>query len=402
MKSYTSLIALVLTLALLGPYAAGATGLQEDPAGPTPATSTPSTVDALVETGRPIAELARHATGFEAVRAGDLTLMTVTRPWQGATEDDALSYVLYPRGGERPDIDGADLIVPVPIESIVTMSTTFLPHLTAVGELDSIVAVDSVAYAYSQQVHEMHDEGRIIEVGSGPNVDIEQLLVLDADLIMVNSYGGDWDAQPVLEEAGLPVVVAGDWVETSPLGRAEWLLFTALFYDRLEPALDLYAQIEREYRRLATLATGTAERPKVLSNTPYQGTWAVPGGASYAAQFIEDAGGEYIWSDDDSTGALFFDIESVYAEAGDADVWINTGTWSSLEQAAAEDERFTNFAAFENGMVFNNNRRMGPGGGNDYFESGALNPHIILNDLIWAFHPELVPDYEPYYYQKLR
>lgn len=391
MKSTTSLITLVLTMALLVPFAAGATGLQEDP-----------TDQGGAASGDPIPDLPRHATGFEAVRDGDITILTVTRPWQGATEDDALTYVLYPRDAERPDVDDADLVVPVPIESIVTMSTTFLPHLTAVGELDSLVAVDSVDYAYAQEVHTMFDDGRIIEVGSGPNVDIEQLLALDADLIMVNSYGGDFDAQPALEEAGLPVVVAGDWAETSPLGRAEWVLFTALLYDRLEPTRDLYGEIEREYNRLAALAANAPNRPEVLSNTPYQGTWAVPGGASYAAQFIADAGGEYVWADDDSTGSLFFDIESVYAEAGDADVWINTGTWSSLEQAESEDERFTNFAAFEDGMLFNNNRRMGPGGGNDYFESGTLNPNIILNDLIWAIHPELVPDYEPYYYQKLR
>lgn len=402
MKRNTSIITLVLALTLLSPLATGATGVQEDSPDEATTAPRPSTVDGLVALGEPIADVAQHATGFEAVRAGDITVVTVTRPWQNATEDDALTYVLYPRAGERPSVEGADLVVPVPIESIVTMSTTFLPHLTAIDELDALVAVDSVAYAYSARVHEMHDEGRIIEVGSGPNADIEQLLALDPDIIMVNSYGGDWDAQPVLEEAGLPVVVAGDWVETSPLGRAEWVLFTSLFFDELDAAAGLYAQIEREYNRLRTLASAASTRPRVLSNAPYQGTWAVPGGDSYAAQFIEDAGGRYVWADDESTGALFLDIESVYAEAGDADVWINTGTWSSLEQAAAEDERFTNFAAFEDGALFNNNRRMGPGGGNDYFESGALNPNIILNDLIWALHPELVPDYEPYYYQQLK
>ncbi|MFW6312507.1 MAG: ABC transporter substrate-binding protein [Spirochaetota bacterium] len=402
MKRNSSIITIVLVLALVAAATAGATGVQEVEEGSAPEAPDPTTVAGLVATGEPIGEVARNATGFEAVRSGRITVVTVTRPWQAATDDDALTYVLYPRDSQRPEVEDADLVVPVPVESIVSMSTTFLPHLTAIDELESLVAVDSVAYAYSPQVHNMHDEGSIMEVGSGPNVDIERLLALDADIIMVNSYDGDRDAQPVLEEAGLPVVVSGDWAETSPLGRAEWILFTALFYGELESALDLYAQIERDYNRLTALASDTTGRPTVLANAPYQGTWAVPGGASYAAQFIEDAGGSYVWADDDSTGALFFDIESVYAEAGDADAWINTGTWSSLDQAAAEDERFTNFAAFENGMLFNNNRRMGPGGGNDYFESGALNPHIILNDLIWALHPEAVPDYEPYYYQRLR
>lgn len=358
-------------------------------------------VELLVETGDRIVDVGTTATGFTAHRNGDLTVVTVTRPWQGATGDDVLRYVLYPRDTTEPDVDGADLLVGVPIDSIVTMSTTFLPHLTALGALDTLVGVDSIAFAFAPDVHARFDSGEITEVGSGPGVDVEQLLALDPDLIMVNSYGGDWDAQPTLKEAGLPVVVSGDWAENSPLGRAEWLLFTALFYDRFDEGLAVYNRTVRDYRRLQVLASSIQRRPSVLVNAPYQGSWAVPGGESYVAQLIEDAGGDYVWADDESTGALFFDIESVFAEAGDADVWINPGTWTSLEQGAAEDERFTEFASFTNGEVYNYNRRIGPGGGNDYFESGALNPHIVLNDLIWVLHPNLVPDYEPYYYQRL-
>jgi iron complex transport system substrate-binding protein len=364
-------------------------------------------VERLITEGEALSTVTRHAEGFRAYRHGELTLVEVTRPWQGAGPQDSFRYVLYPRGEAEPAVAGADATVGVPIDSIVTMSTTFLPHLDILGRLESLVAVDSVAYAYNPEVHRMASAGELMEVGAGRNVDIERLIALDPDLIMVNSFGGDRDARPVLEEAGLPVVVSGDWVENRPLGRAEWLLFTSLFYEDLDEARDRVREVEAAYRDLAErvaeeLGAGDEERPTVLVNAPYQGTWTVPGGESYMARYIRDAGGAYVWSDSDRTGSLFLDIESVYAEAGDADIWINPGVWESLAQGAAEDERFTNFAAFRREKVYNNNRRMGPGGGNDYFESGAVNPHLILQDLVSIFHPDLLPGYERHYYRKLQ
>ena len=374
--------------------AAGAAEAARAPAGA-------ASVAAFKEVGARIPEVGRRARGFQAFRTGDLTLIEVTRPWQNADAPDTLRYLLYPRGEQAPQVEGVDLAVGVPTRSIVTTSTTFLPHLDALGHLDRLIAVDSVAYAYNGQVHDMAADGELTEVGSGPGVDVERLIALDPDLIMVNSYGGDWDLQPALEEAGLPVVVSGDWVENEPLGRAEWLLFTALLFDDLEAGLETFERIEAEYERLSALTDGVDRRPTILVNAPYQGDWTVPGGESYAARFIRDAGGRYVWGEDQSTGSLFLDVESVYAEAGEADIWINPGVWTSLDQGAAEDERFTAFEAFENAQVYNNNRRMGPGGGNDYFESGALHPERILADLIHIFHPDLLPERELFYYRKL-
>lgn len=343
-----------------------------------------------------------HATGFTYTSAGRATLVTVTRPWQGATADDALEYLLYPRGTAPPAGYPDALTVPVPVRSIITMSTTFLPHLEQLGVLDSLVGVDSLAYVYSPAVRARAQSGTLAEVGSGSMVDVERVLSLGPDMVLVNSYGGEWDADPYLARAGVPTVVSGDWVEQTPLGRAEWLLFTALFYDKLEQAKTRFARIEAEYLELAALATQVDDRPTVLINAPYQGTWYVSGGRSYAANFIRDAGGRYVWADDATAGALYLDFETVFAEAAAADVWINPGTWSSLAEGRAEDGRFTRFAAFTGGKVYNNNARLSPVGGIDYFESGAANPHLVLKDLIWAFHPELVPGHEPYYYHRLK
>jgi len=347
------------------------------------------------------AEGPRYATGFTFEQHDDFTLVTVTNPWQGATAEDAIQYLLYRRGTRPPGgYDGA-LPVEIPVQSVITMATTFLPHLEQLGEIDSLVGHDALAWVYSPAVRARGEQGYVTEVGSGNMVDIERTLQLQPDIIFTNSFGGDWDAHPVLERAGLPTAISGDWVEQSPLGRAEWLLFTALFFDKLEVGAQIFQEIETQYLALVRLAASAADGPTVLINAPYQGTWSVAGGDSYAARFIRDAGGEYVWAEDPTVGAIFLDFETVFAEAGTADVWINPGVWASLGDGRAEDARFERFNSFKDGSVFNNNARVSASGGYDYFESGASNPHIVLNDLIWAFHPDLVPGYEPFYYQNL-
>ncbi len=128
----------------------------------------------------------------------------------------------------------------------------------------------------------------------------------------------------------------------------------------------------------------------------------MPGGQSFMAQILNDAGADYLWADDDTTGSLFLDFESVYDMAGAAEYWINpNGFWFTLEDAVAADARYGDFAAYQNNMVYNNTLRMSPTSGNDFYESGALRPQDVLADLIAILHPELMPDHEFVYYQQL-
>jgi iron complex transport system substrate-binding protein len=239
------------------------------------------------------------------------------------------------------------------------------------------------------------------EVGSGPTVNIELLVDIGPDLIMTFGMGGEWDTHPKLEEAKLPYVINAEWNEQTPLGRAEWIKFMALFYNKEAKANEVFDFIVTEYKTLAEKAAASSDKPTVFTGAPYQGTWWVTGGGSYAARLLADAGAAYVWADDDSTGSLMLDIEKVFEKAGEAEYWLNTSYWNSLADAKAADERFTKFGAYQSGKVFNNNNRMGPGGGNEYFESSPAYPHRLLADLISIFHPDLLPDHEFYYYKKL-
>jgi ABC-type Fe3+-hydroxamate transport system, periplasmic component len=233
-------------------------------------------------------------------------------------------------------------------------------------------------------------------------VNVEQALDLNPDLIMTYGVGNpEFDAHPKLLEAGLKVVLNSEYMESTPLGRAEWIKFTAAFFNQEMAANKAYAAIANRYREIAAKAREVANKPTVLANAPFRGTWYMPGGKSYVAQLLADAGATYLWADDTSSGSQPLSFEEVFERAQNADFWLNPGSAKSLSELQQIDERFSQFTAFQKGNVFNNNKRLNENGGNDYWETGVTNPHLILADLIKILHPELLPDHELFFYQQL-
>ena len=298
------------------------------------------------------------------------------------------------------------LTIEVPVKSLVTMSTTYFPHLERFNVLDSLVGVDDTTYVFNERVQDMAEKGTLNIIGGGAGggaVNVETLIDLAPELIMTSASGiPEYDAHPKLLEAGLPVVINGDYLEDTPLGRAEWGKFIAAFYNlEVEANLDFMA-VDNRYKELQALVTDITEKPSVFTNTDFQGSWYVPGGKSYASLLLKDAGADYLWADDGGTGANPLSFEEVYDKALDADFWLNVGFANDLASLLAMDERYSDFSAFQNGNVFNYSKRVNANGGSDYFESGVANPDVILADLIKIFHPELLPEYTLYYYQQLQ
>ncbi|MEM8612953.1 MAG: ABC transporter substrate-binding protein [Cyanobacteria bacterium P01_H01_bin.105] len=343
----------------------------------------------------------KYATGFSVDYYNHYKVVTVTQPWQTANE--TFEYLLVQCGTPIPKGFEDDQVIQVPINSVVTLSTTYLPHLELLDQLTSLVGMDNYSFVYAPNVRKKIEQGELIEFSSGKTLDIERLLVSGPDLIMAYGTGDpDVDSYNRLIQAGLPVALVGDYVENSPLGRAEWLLFTALFFNQEAKAQQVFTEISMRYESLVALTTRLSERPTVFSGFSYEGTWYMPGGKSYAAQLLKDAGAAYLWEGNDSMVTIPLDFESVFDQAATADMWVNVSQdWFSRDDAIATDPRYGKFDALNWGNVFNNNARMNDTGGNDYWESGAVNPHLILADLVKIFHPELLPDHELVYYQPL-
>ena len=345
----------------------------------------------------------RFAQHFTLEYGDNYKKLTVPQHWAGATEP--LTYFLVPRGEAAPENTGDALVIETPVRSFVAMSTTYYPFLEKLGKLDALVAVDDATYAYNAQVRARASDGSLALVGGGAgggSVNVEKLLELNPDLIMTSASGSpELDAHPKLLEAGLPVVINADYLEQSPLGRAEWGIFIAAVFDLEEQAAQDFEALAQRYNAAQKLTEALPEKVSVFTNTDYQGTWYVPGGESYAALLLKDAGARYIFAAQPGYGAAPLAFEAVYDAAKDADFWLNVGFAVDLDSLLAMDSRYAEFKAFAQGSVYNYNARVTEAGGSDYFESGVANPDIVLSDLIRIFYPELLPGHELYYYQQL-
>lgn len=346
----------------------------------------------------------RHAKGFSVDRGNGYTVVQVNNPWPGAKL--SFCYILKPKDISIPD-GLADKhrncqVVGVPVQRLVSLSATHLAFLDALGLVDRLVGFSSPERVFTPSVRRAIKQGKITGVGFGPNLRVESVLELAPDLILTYGRGSFRDAHPKLLEAGLKVAINAEYMETHPLGRAEWIKFVALFFGREQAAEQLFSEIEARYLELARLGSDVKKRPTVLLGTPFSGRWHVAKGDSYMARLLYDSGGEYIWSDIRGTSSIPMDIEMVYEQGQQAEYWLNTGAWTSLEQARRSAPRMIDFRSLQAGKLYNRDKRVTENGANDYWESGIMNPDVVLADLIHIFHPQLLPDHELYYYRKLQ
>lgn len=343
----------------------------------------------------------RYAQGFQFEYFNNYKVVTVALP------ETTHRYVLVRCGTPTPEgVDGT--VVEVPVERIVTTSTTELPHLVSLGLVDHLVGHDNANYVSSPEVRQRFADGQIREVGEGYGFNLEIVLELAPDLVMAASLASDAnDTFKRLGEAGITVAHVPSFLENSPLGRAEWILLTASFFNREADAVRIFDEVAERYEELAALGrAGLEGGPTVLATGPTGDAWHLPGGESYMANLIADAGGRYLWADEASAGSLPMSSESVFERALDVDIWLHPSHWKSLEEIAGVDERLASFKAFETRKVFQNDRRhiVPEGeqyGANDYWETGSARPDLVLADFLKIFHPRLMARHEFYFHRQL-
>lgn len=323
-------------------------------------------------------------------------------PWPSA--EVSLQYVLVQCGTPAPEGYEDTPTFEVPVQRFVAMSTSMLPHLDEQGVLDRLIAVDTTLFTSNEAVLEGVANGDIAEIGgggTGGDINFEVLLSVEPDLVMAQEFYAGETTLAQLQDAGVPSVLNADYADTSPLGQAEWGKYIALFFNTEAEANALFDGIVKHYQDLKTLASSVENQPTVITASPFSGTWYMPGADSTIAQLLADAGANFLWADEPGT-SVPLDIEVVVENGADAEYWVNANQyWQTIEDMLADESRFGAFQAVENENVWNNNLRMNANGGSDYFESGAAHPDVILADLIAIFHPELLPDHEFVYYQRL-
>lgn len=280
-------------------------------------------------------------------------------------------------------------------------STTHIPLLEYLGELETLVGFPTTDYISSQAARARIDAGNIIDLGVDASMNMESLIDLGPDLVMTYSVTGDFNQQGLIQKAGIPTLVNAEYLEEHPLGRAEWIKLVGLLYNKQDMADSIFSEIEARYLEAAELAQSQPERPSAFSGVVYGDTWFLPGGKNYASKILSDAGIDYLWKSDNNHGFLELSFESVFDVAQEADLWIGMASYSTLHQIAEADSRYTSFKAFQDGNLHNYTKRVNPFGGNEYLELGYLRPDLIIKDLIKIAHPTALPDHESFFFQKL-
>ena len=305
----------------------------------------------------------------------------------------------------------------LPIQDAYAKALDFAFRQTVTGALDTETAIRRACAPLAKRGL------RTIEQKSGRSVGIEyacrrylmdQLGELDDEVQQVthDELGCDgWEISAHLacapdqepDHGRQPYIYVGDYMEESPLGKAEWLMVAAELCNVRDKGAETFRGIAARYNALKTRIAGAARspRPKVMLNTPYRDTWFMPSSRSFMVRLIEDAGGEYVYTKNDSDTSVAVDLEEAYLLASAADTWINVGPCNTLAELTAQNPKFADVPAVRNRQVFNNNRRQTPAGGSDFWESGVIRPDLVLHDLCAVFNPQAADTAELYYYKRL-
>ncbi|BCQ10209.1 ABC transporter substrate-binding protein [Mycobacterium heckeshornense] len=338
------------------------------------------------------------ATNFTISYHLSYQVLTVKQPYPNAAPE---SYVLVRCGAPRPLLAG-ELTharqITVPVTTMYSASTTHLGMIAELDQTDVVSGVATAANVVSPRLRQRIATGHIAEFAPGGQVDIETVIAAHPDVLV--TQGTDDPSYAKLRDAGVGVIADAEWLEPTPLGRAEWVKVFAALTGTEKKAGELYRTLRDEYRKVAAKTTGV--RPvDVLPGEMYHGVWSMPAGGDYAGRLIADAGGSYPWAGDKRAGSLQLNFESVFAKAGQAPLWLVISNWTTLNDALAQDNRYTELTAMRTGQVWSATKSLGPGGGNDYWERGVARPDLVLGDLVAILHPDLAPGHEFQFYRQV-
>ena len=341
----------------------------------------------------------KYATGFEIEDYPNYKKLIIKSSYPDATETQTAIFVKPFK--KYADFSDGKHVFYKPIDSIVVTSTTHIPMLELLQEEQSLVGFPNTKYISSPKTRVLIENGKIQELGKEQNINTELLLNLKPELVVGFSMSSNNKMFSNIEKAGIPVLLNGDWLEKTPLGRAEWIKFFGLIYGKEKQADSIFKSIETEYLRAKKIALQAIAKPKVLSGAMYKDKWNLPAGNSYGAQFLKDANVNYPWQNSKGNGSLSLSFEVVYNKAKDADFWLNPSFFNSYQQLADANPHYTQFDAFKNKKIFNVMNKKGKTGGILYYELAPMQPHIVLKDIIKTVHPELLDVYKPFYLEKI-
>ena len=340
-----------------------------------------------------------YASGLSIIKQNGYSVVTVSNPWPNANKN--FTYILKEKEANIPDSLKSYTTIQVPLESIVVTSTTNIPFLEMLEVENNLVGFPHTDYISSEKTRALIDKGSVKDVGQNEKLNVEQLIELSPDLIVTFGVDNNNPTLDNLKKSGLNVLIQADWMEQSPLGKAEWIKLYGALFGKEEKAKELFDKIVLSYNQAKKLVVNKEVNSTVLYGSMYQDVWYVAKGNSWVAQFIKDAQANYLWSNLEGTGSEGLSFEKVLDRAKTASFWIATGSFKTLDELAKSNPHYSEFDAFKNKTIYTFESKMGATGGTIYYELSPSRPDLVLKDYVKIFHPDVLPSYEFTFASKL-
>lgn len=345
------------------------------------------------KTEEPASKTIKYAKGFDIVTKNNQKQLVVHRAFQNSNE--SFVYIINESGSMEPGQ------ISVPVQKMVVTSTTHIPMLELLDSENTLVGFPHTKYISSEKTQARVAAGKIVDLGMEQDINTEKLMALQPDLVVGFSLQSNNRLYENISKAQIPVLLNGDWLEETPLGRAEWIKFFGVLVGKEKEADSIFNTIEQNYLNAKKIARQNSTTPKVMSGSMFKDVWNVPAGNSFIATFFRDANLNYVWKETNGTGSLQLSFESVLEKGKDAAYWINCGIYETKEQLLAANINYAEFEAFQQNKLYSIAKKRGKTGGLIFYELSPVRPDLVLRDFIKITNPTALPNYELTFFSKL-
>lgn len=344
-----------------------------------------------------------YARLFSISDSGSYYRLDIYSPWQGA-DNIEITYYLSENKDLIPGNVKESSKIKLPINKSVCLSTTHVAMIEAAGSLETIIGVSGTDYVSNSLLREKIEKGKVKDVGYDSNLNTELITSLNPDIVFVYGIGPESAGyMSKLEKVGIPTLFICDYLEVHPLAKCEWMKLFGVLFASEDVVNSNFLKAKTNYESLRdSIKRKISSRPEVMLGLPYKDKWFISPGNSYVSALINDAGGEYVWSDRHSYISMPLGIESVFRQTIESEYWLNIGNVRTVNELLALDNRFAELGPVKSGKLYNNVARLSENGGNDYWESGAVRPDLVLRDIASILHPDIITNHELYYYLKVK